>query len=69
MHTQPECLVNKTDMASMGSIDVKVAQELANARLPQMGCLGCVDAVVYFDFTVSLGTGDIDLQGNILRFT
>ena len=69
MQTQSEWLVNKTDMATIGSVDVKMAQDLANACFAQMGCLGCVNAVVCFDFTISLSTGDIDLQDNILRFT
>lgn len=68
MYTQPEWLVNKTDMATMGSINMKMTQELANARLPQMRCLGGLDAVIYFDFMISLSTGDIDFQDNILRF-
>lgn len=66
MHTQPEWLVNKTDMATMGPIDMKMTQKLANARFSQMRCLGCVDAVIYFDFMISLSTGDIDLQDSIL---
>lgn len=69
MQTQPQWLVNKTGMATMRSIDVKVTQKLANARFSQMSCLGCVDAVVDIDFMISLSTGDIDLQDNILRFT
>lgn len=69
MHTQAEWLVNKTDMAAMGPINVKMTQELSDARFPQMGCLSCVDAVIYFDFMISFSAGDIDLQDNILPFT
>lgn len=56
-------------MATMGSVDVKMAEELAYAGFSQMVRLNRVDVLIYFNLTDPLSTSDVDFQDNILAFT